>query len=523
MIWKDRKHFFYNKIFFIFLLGFALRLYACMNTPVVNPDGVLYIQQARAIYYGEWKNITYESVNYVSNYPFFIAGAYTIFHNWVFAARFISLLFGFATLIPLHFLLKRFFDDNISTGCTLIFALIPLFVSRSGDVVRGPICWFFLMLGLYYFISQIGIKNRRYLLFSSLSFLMASWARIEALLLVIVSCLYILLIEKKRKLENFAIFISPVFILILFSLFWALISDVSGNRLYRVNEILPKISNSIDQYQGVRTSLRALVTDHRDSFLGNFLKKARNLVWLIALGTVIRYIVITFFYPFFFIFLFGLGGIWERIKNDHRVLYISLIFISGLVLLYIQLIDKWIMSQRFLAVVILPSCIFIGFGLEKILVFLRAKFGLKESAAFIVVCLLILASGLPNNLKLRETDKAVFRQIGEVIAKREGNRSVSKVAAVRSTAHKWVLFYANLKYQGFFSSRNSGIKFKNYNQLVTYMKQNRIKYFLWEEALWPLEKFDFIHTEWHQNFREIGHWHHPDTERIILFEVIDSK
>ena len=52
-------------------------------------------------------------------------------------------------------LLKRFFDDRISTLGTLIFALIPFFVSRSVDVVRGPVYWFFLVLGLYFLVVHI--------------------------------------------------------------------------------------------------------------------------------------------------------------------------------------------------------------------------------------------------------------------------------------------------------------------------------------------------------------------------------
>ena len=517
------KRVFSNKIIFVFLLGFGLRFYACMNTPIVNPDGVQLIHQARAIYYGEWESITYCSLSYVSNYPFFIAGAYTIFHDWIIAARSISFLFGFSALIPLYFLLKRFFDDNISALCTLIFALIPVFVSRSGDVVRGPVYWFFLMLGLYFFVAQINNKSRIYLLFSNLSFLMATWARIEAILFVIVSCLYILLIEKERKLESLAIFVSPVFILILFSIFWALISDVSVNNIYRMRQILPKLSGTIDQYQGVRTSLRELATDHRDSILSNFLPKARNLLWLIALGTVVRYAVAAFFYPFFFIFIIGLGGIWERIKNDRRVLYLSLLSISGLVLLYIHVMHTWVMMYRFLAIAIIPSCIFAGFGLEKILRFLQARFGLKESAALIVVCLLILVSGLPKNLKPRETDKAIFRQIGEIIAKREGNHHVITVAAAPSTVHEWVSFYANLKYPGVFCARDSGTIGEDYSQFVKHLMENGIRYFLWEENRWPVEKIDFIHTQYRQDFKELGRWRHPDTERIILFEVIGSK
>ncbi|MBA7662508.1 hypothetical protein ES703_70537 [subsurface metagenome] len=65
------------------------------------------------------------------------------------AAKSVSLIFGTMTLVPLYFLLKRFFDESIGLLVLLIFALIPVFIDRSVDVVRGPIFWFFSVLGLY--------------------------------------------------------------------------------------------------------------------------------------------------------------------------------------------------------------------------------------------------------------------------------------------------------------------------------------------------------------------------------------
>ncbi len=122
-------------IVLIFILGLVIRLFACQHTFIVNPDGVYYIHQARAIYYGEWSSLTSCGLRFLSNYPFFIAGAYAIFHHWVVAAQFVSLFFGSITLIPLYFLCRRFFDRDISALTTLVFALLPVFVARSTDVV----------------------------------------------------------------------------------------------------------------------------------------------------------------------------------------------------------------------------------------------------------------------------------------------------------------------------------------------------------------------------------------------------
>ena len=57
--------------------------------------------------------------------------------------------FGTAALIPLYLLLRRFFDTQISALCALVFGMLPVFVGSSVDMVREPVCWFFLILGLY--------------------------------------------------------------------------------------------------------------------------------------------------------------------------------------------------------------------------------------------------------------------------------------------------------------------------------------------------------------------------------------
>ncbi|MFW6147365.1 MAG: ArnT family glycosyltransferase, partial [Thermodesulfobacteriota bacterium] len=508
-----------NKLFYVFLLGFCLRFYACVNTPVINPDGVHYIQQAKAIYYGEWQSLR-STLSYVANYPFFIAGAYKLCNDWIIAARSISLLFGFATLIPLYLLLKRFFSDTISALCILIFSLIPVFVSRSGDVVRDPVFWFFGILGLYFFIAQIDNKKRTPILFSNISFLLASWARIEGILFIAISCVYLIFFQKEHTLQRLFVFLLPLLLIISVAVSFAAFSDIPIAKLYRTNEIVSKFPQTLDQYHGLRANLKDLAAAHGDSRVRDFLGKSRNLVWLIALGTVCRYAVAAFFYPFFLIFLIGLIGVRKRIRNDKRVFYFFLLVIAALLLLYLQVMHEWIIQYRFLAVVILPSCIFLGFGLEKIVSFVREKFDLKEYTVLIIVVCLLLASALPKNLKSRETDKAVFRQIGELIAERGGPEQVNKVAGSSSKFHRWVSFYANVDYPGIFRLQNQAIRGNTYSQFFDYARKQGIQYLLWEEKQWPAERFDLLQANYDQDFKRLGCWSHPDTGRVILFERI---
>jgi hypothetical protein len=120
----------------VILIGIVLRLVAWTNSLVVDPDSTLYIHQAKAIYFHQWNLLTSCGLPYLANYPILVAACYTIIPNWEVCARTISFFFGTAVLVPLYLILRCFLDRNISTLTTLIFAVLPLFVGRSVDVLR---------------------------------------------------------------------------------------------------------------------------------------------------------------------------------------------------------------------------------------------------------------------------------------------------------------------------------------------------------------------------------------------------
>lgn len=508
-----------REILLVFLLGFVIRLFACQYTYVVNPDGVLYIQQARAIYYGLSDNLTC-GLGYLSIYTVLIAAAHAIFHNWIMAAQSVSFVFGSATLIPLYFLLKRFFDDKTSMLGTLIFALMPVFVGRSADVVRGPVCWFFLVSGLYLFIGYIERRRCFVLPLSNLCFLLATWARIEAILYVIISCLFVPFIKRGRRVVGFVVFMIPVVLVALFGVFDIKVSNIPIDMLSRSSGITAELSDPLAQYRSLRNSLPQLAKQH-DGNLRYFLPEASTCIWLVALGTLLNRCLEAFFYPFFFIFVIGLGGAWRKTILDQRLLYLSLLAISATILLYLHTIRTWMLYYRFLAILILPCCVFVGYGLEKAIRFVRSKFNFNESVALSIICFVILISGLPKNLQLRGADKFALRQIGEFVSKREGNAKEIKVAT-SPYLQSWISFYVNLDYEGTLclEPNYSGYWDKLASdkvRLVEKLKQKEMKYLLWEERHWHAEQSVLLENP---GLRELGRWTHPDTGQMILFEVV---
>jgi 4-amino-4-deoxy-L-arabinose transferase-like glycosyltransferase len=505
------------------LLAFVVRLFAANYTYIVNQDGVLYIHQARAIFYGEWENLKTCILPYISNYPIFVAGVFAIFRDWIVAARSVSIFFGTITLIPLYFLLKRFFEDKTNFLVVLMYALTPVLVGRSADVVRGPVYWFFMTCGLYFFIDQMVKKNFWLLILSNLSFLMATWARIEGLLFIVVSCFFLLVFEKDEKIKKFFFFILPLIFILIISFSGALVAGFSVNDFYQGYRIILSFTDPIRQYVQHQEIVAVIADTSGDDFARFFIRDAANFMWFLGLGVLLFTVLETFFYPFVLVFGIGLGGIWNKIKTDRRVLYLCMLVVAGFLILYANLLQLWIIYNRMMLMVLIPSCIYAGFGLEKIIRLVYSKWRVKKDVACSFLCLLILLSAFSIDLRTREADKSVFKEIGENIAIQQGNDTIT-IVSTSIPLLRWIPFYANLKFRGGPCPQSGEYSWEflpdEYGLFVKKLKKNQIKYFLWDEKRWPVEKFDVHASKFRKDFREIGRWHHRDTGQMILFEVI---
>ena len=508
----------------VIAVGFVIRLFCFHYTYIINPDGPLYIHQARAIYYGltgaPWNTV----LGYFSNYPILIAGTYAIVGDWIIAAKVVSLLFGTMILVPLYLLSRSLLEEKIALLVTLVFAFMPFLVDRSADVVRAPVFWFFLVLGMHFFVGQIEKTNHLYLFLSSLSFLLAAWARIEGVLFIGTSYVFMLIVRQERKLVKLAVFSIPIVPLILIYILRLPIFHVGIDDLFYLNRIMPsQFATIADQYEAIRGATSDLANQGQEVIVNRFLLRTRHLVWWIALGTLLTGMIKAFFYPFFIVFLMGFKGIFRKLKENGRILYLSILSLSAFLLLCIVVLYFWEMPTRYMGVLVLPSAVFIGLGLEKLMLFFRLKFNLKESIAFLIICLLILGFSLPKNLKPREKDKVVFKEIGGLIAEREGNDTEILVATSQHSV-RWISFYANVKFNGApCPEKNYDLENMlggSYAEFVENLRARGIRYFLWEEKHWPKVSRSYL-TGLHSNdFIEVGTWSHPDTGKLVLFKVI---
>jgi hypothetical protein len=515
----------YRFIFLVIALGIAIRLFVCENTYIINSDGILYVHQARALYYNELDSLYNCGLDYLSIYPRCIAMFYPITGDFLTAAITVSFLFGCLTLIPIFLLSRHFFSIQTSGFVTLIFALLPIFVKRSADVLRGPLCWFFLAWGVLAFVQYMDYKKWRYLLLTIICFFCATWARIEAVVSFpsMVLFLFIFASNKKRVL---LLCIGGGACLIVLGLFLELFYDTSLLQLYRLDDVTAKFTEPFKKYNDLRDSLAERLAKHPQEFADHFIVNARHQVHFVAFGTLISNACEAFFYPFLVFFVLGFYRVGKKLKDDPRLWFFVIMAISGVCIVYVHLIQYWMIEYRYFAVIIIATSVFSGFGIEQVQSLL-IKYRIKPSHALIYIFIFILLFGLIKNLKPREKDKYIFRQMGEFIAQMETNKPIVIAALHKSINCEKVCFYANRSYEGVLcpiqfnriiqSCRN------DYAELVHEINKYNAAYFLWESHLWPDNWFDFNTHYSKTDFIPIMRSQQTGKEPLILYKVIRQK
>ena len=506
--------------------GFALRVYLFFRIPLINPDGFLYIQQAKALHYGLYTSLT-DCYEYLSDYPFFIVMGYKICGDWVLAARTVSLFFGTAMLIPIYLIFRRFHDENLSAATLLAFALIPPFVLLSSDVLRDPVYWFFSASGLFFFLVHMENQNRdcerlKSLLIAALSclcFLMGTWARIEGALFLILSAAFLVFSRQRRKWSALFSFLSPVLAISALGLVYLSVSHTDLLALLKPERLLSRPLEFFSKYTDLRHHLEILADQEPAGFSPFFFPLVRNLIWLIALGTLAVNIIETLFYVFFLILLIGIASSFRNISKDCRLIWLSALSLSALAVLYTQIIYNWAMTSRFTMLFLLPAFVFAGYGIESISHYFSSRFKIKQTISYLLICILMTAAALPKILLASYIkDKEIYAEIGTFIADREKNmRTVQVWGAFKEVSA--IHFYANLNYKGAPCFEDSCIlKIPEISDIsVLNSVQNACQYLIWDEKKW--EKHT-VETSAHQgNFLKIREWQTDRHGKMILYQI----
>ncbi len=480
---RDR-HFFMITGFL--LIGFIFRLYPFLYENTIISDGVRYISQARAIFAGNFDLALGCGFEFLSLYHFLIPVFYKISGDWIMAAKLVSLLFGTLVIVPFYFIARQLFRRPIALVLTLAFALNPFLISRSADVIRGPVFWFFSLAAISFFIAATNHRGKEHYLFlSSIAFLLAGWARVEAIVFFIGSLLFILFVSD-RKIKRLLIFCSPLLLLVIASLGGMLFSR-QGSALWSFY-LEPRLVKFLGSPgNGIITGIMA--------------SGAVRDVFLISVK-----LIEVLFTPAIFL-VPGILVIKKEIRRNRSFVYFMILTVLSTISLFVFSLRTQTINDRYAAFVLLPVFVFIGSGIQEVVARLQHR-GLQEKTLLVMICFFIIASlfVLPRSLVHKREDKKIYEIAGRYIAGLEKDRSV-RIAAPDPR----VMFYANYYADGFECTENAREKYlgmtrKPYWKMVAELRSEKMKYYLWESSWWNQAGYDFPAMLNPRDFRQIMQW-----------------
>jgi len=517
---KTRKVLF---IVSIFIFALLVRLYAAHRLEVINTDSTIYLYQAYAVSKGMWQEAKSCGYPFVSIYPLFVSLFHIIIPDWITAGKVVNIVFGLLTLIPVYLLARRFLSETISLFVLLIFALNPVFVRENVDIMKDTLFWFFNTTGIYLFVTGFDKRKNLFLFLSAFSYSLGMLARIEGTLFFVASFLF--LVVRGRNFKGLISFGFPIVFLIFIAGISLFISK-DGKSLWDIYfatrlKTFSYIKNPFDN--ALTETLKELDSKAIKSIPPGFFKYVKSHLWILALGILITKMVSAFFYPFFLFFIAGLKDLKRRLKSDPLAGYFIFLILVSLVYLYLFTLFTWVMEKRYVASMIFPSFIIIGWGLENIFLYFREK-GIKKDLA-IVLCLLLIFTTFFENFKARRSDKLPYKEIGEFI-RRDANRKFVKIAG----ANVWINFYANYGEELvcpvpdlIYESLNSA---EDYKKFINLLRISGVNYFLWEEGKLKILSYDYLSGfVKEENIQKLGEWVLQEwkgkKKRLVLFRVDD--
>ncbi len=433
-------------IFLLLLLSLTIKVYVWKNTLAVNPDALEYIEQAKLIYLGDIEGAKNCGKHYLSLYHFLIPVSYVIFKDWIFAAKAVSFFFATISVIPVYLSFLLISDRKTAFFSSLLFSVNPFLSRMSVEVIKDQMFWFFISLAILFSIFWFKKEKIAYFFLSIIFFLLSSFARIEGLIAFLSSSFLLLFFSKKR---NLLFFYLPFFIIPLILLFkpelWKLYFE-------------PRL---------------ALI-----SFLKNFSIKS----FLKILPHFLGGILYVFSLPFFLFLIAGFKKLRSSLSNPEfkYLLSLSALSITFLILFFCSACY----SKRYLSLfffssfpLIAPCISTVTENLKKIL---------PQRIGHFLIFFFITASCFSYNLKQRRKNAVIYKEIGEYISEIENGRFVRILSYDRR-----INLYANrgslkVSCKGKVLSDISIFQSKD-EEIIDYLKKNRIKYILWQSDKWKKE------------------------------------
>ena len=170
-------------LFLLLLCCLIPRIVAATRIAGICPDGVMYIRLATALEEGRFRD-AFAGMN-LNVYPPILMVLHRLGLSWETAGELWGIAISSLVVLPLFGLMRRQFDDNVAVICCLLYAVHPVFLQWSAELIRDPTFWFFFTCTLYLLWRAVTEVRWGYFLAAGMTLTLAVLTRFEGLFLLI--------------------------------------------------------------------------------------------------------------------------------------------------------------------------------------------------------------------------------------------------------------------------------------------------------------------------------------------------
>lgn len=383
------------------LLGLSLiiKISIWVLSPVITPDGPVYIAQAEAFLRGEWQQgLAINGSLFI--YPLLIAGLGLLGLDLVVAGRMLSLLFSVSTVIPLFLMTQGLFNSRVAFWATLAFVVAPSLNEFSVYVMRDPgfLCMF--AWTLLFALRAVAEENIRAFFLSLVFTFLAFLFRIEAFFFPFLLVVFIFgqAIYRRRWRTRL---IKQVGVFLLLSLLTtSVVGWAFSDQLLRFNRLglivsmmkMPLNKGILGYDPRVQEELRkmekVIPMGAVDNDFAEIARENIRLIYFIGLMANVKKVL----YPAFF--AAGLVGLvlFRTYRTPHAlVLWLA---IAYLLILCLYLLHQGFIETRYVYVPVFLLLPWVGYGIERILDRLNGINRLPRFAPLLLVSVLFTVPGV---------------------------------------------------------------------------------------------------------------------------------
>jgi hypothetical protein len=388
---KSHKIFSNTSVLLVFIAigALVIRLYYLPYNIPISLDGLLYFWYAT-----DTSSLGHLPQGYTfpnNLWPLFLSPFFyaikSDFLNLMFLQRLLSVLISIATIIPLYFFCKRFFDRNYALIGVILFIFEPRIVQNSTLGLTEPL---FILLGITTLVLFFSSKTS-YQCFSFATLALFSLTRYEGLLLLVpITVIYFIRFGKKRDSIFRYLLMLTIFILVITPIAYLRIETTGKDGL--TSHVLSGAEVASDNI---------IKTDET-------VKKFSVFNGIIIFGKMIGWSTI----PIFLLFIpFGLYKVFTyRNVMNYSIIFIGLVFLVPAAYAYSRNIEE----VKYLFI-IFPFFSLISLFTIRALI---EKTKQRNYIVFILICGIIFSSVLFLNWKTDYEHEIEAVKIAEEVAKR---------------------------------------------------------------------------------------------------------